>query len=68
MGKLTGVKGGVTNWPQTMEGMKEIQRRFTIALARIIWETKTPHQVDLIIDGLEKHKWNEPILRRDEVE
>lgn len=63
---MTGVKNVIVNWPQTVEGMKEVQRRFTMALAKIVWETNTPAQVDLIIDGLEKHKWNEPILRRDE--
>lgn len=63
---MTGVKNVIVNWPQTVEGMKEVQRRFTICLAKMVWETKTPHQVDLIIDGLEKYKWNEPILRRDE--
>lgn len=63
---MTGVKNVIVNWPQTMEGMLEVQRRFTVCLAKIIWETMTPKQVDYIIQELPKHKWNEPILRRDE--
>lgn len=65
---MADIKSVIVNWPQTEEGMKEVQRRFTIALARIIWETRTPKEVDYIIRELPKHKWNEPILRRDEVE
>ncbi|CAB1242393.1 conserved hypothetical protein [Clostridiaceae bacterium BL-3] len=65
---MADIKSVIVNWPQTEEGMKEVQRRFTIALARIIWETRTPKEVDQIIAGLKKHKWNEPILRRDEIE
>lgn len=55
---MTGVKNVIVNWPQTKEGMEEVQRRFTIALARIVWETMSPRQVDLVIEGLKKNKWD----------
>jgi len=68
---VTGVKNVIVNWPETMEGMLEVQRRFTIGLGLIIEndvikEKINLHQLDFIIEGLDKYKWNDPILRRDE--
>lgn len=59
---------GKVNWPDTMEGMLELQRRFTICLAKIISQTMSLKQIDYIIQELEKHKWKpSPIVVDDEV-
>lgn len=64
---------GTVNWPQTIEGMLEIQRRFTTGLGLMIEDDVTKKKINMdqlnfIIKELGKCKWHEPILRTEEKE